>query len=46
MKEQQAKLLAEKNEVLNDNSLVAEEKSRMLNDLKVKLTIFENLFHV
>ncbi|RTG88332.1 kinesin family member 3B [Schistosoma bovis] len=36
MKEQQAKLLAEKNEVLNDNSLVAEEKSRMLNDLKIK----------
>uniref|UniRef100_A0A3Q0KEE7 Kinesin-like protein n=1 Tax=Schistosoma mansoni TaxID=6183 RepID=A0A3Q0KEE7_SCHMA len=36
MKEQQEKLLAEKNEVLNDNSLVAEEKSRMLNDLKIK----------
>ncbi|KAK4472911.1 hypothetical protein MN116_004117 [Schistosoma mekongi] len=36
LKEQQVKLLAEKNEILNDHSLVAVEKSRMLNDLEMK----------
>ncbi|CAH8831112.1 unnamed protein product [Trichobilharzia szidati] len=36
IKEQQAKLSAEKEAVLNDHSLVAEEKSRLLNELKLK----------
>ncbi|VDP97682.1 unnamed protein product, partial [Trichobilharzia regenti] len=36
VKEQQAKLSAEKDAVLNDHSLVAEEKSRLLNELKLK----------
>ncbi|CAH8438256.1 unnamed protein product [Schistosoma turkestanicum] len=36
MRKQQAKLLAEKNEILNDRSLVAEEKSRLLSELKIK----------
>ncbi|GAA50371.1 kinesin family member 3/17, partial [Clonorchis sinensis] len=36
MKEQQDKLSAEKEAILNDHSLVAEEKSRLLGELKAK----------
>ncbi|CAH8491011.1 unnamed protein product [Heterobilharzia americana] len=36
IKEQQTKLSAERDAILNDHSLVSEEKSRLLNELKLK----------
>ncbi len=38
MKEQQEKLNREKQRILNDKTIVAEEKTRLLEDIKVETT--------